>query len=133
GSSTLTIGNTGSVSAGTYAINVEGTDGSEIRSAAFNITVADTVPAAPDLSAPAHGSNGIAVTPTFVWEGVAGAVSYRLEVAEDAGFGTLVIDESVTTTSFTPAGTLNPDSPYFWRVTAMNACGNGIASTVFTF
>lgn len=133
GSSTLTIGNTGTVSAGNYAIVIEGTDGTEIRTTNFNLNVATTTPGAPDPTAPGNGSNGIAVTPTFTWNSVTGAVSYRLEVAEDIGFGTVVIDETVTDTSFTPTGTLNPDSTYYWRVTASNACGTGTVSTVFNF
>ncbi len=133
GSSALTIGNTGTVAPGTYAIGIEGSHAGETRTAAFQLTVATTSPAAPALAEPADGSTAVASTPTFSWDPVPGATSYRLEVARDAAFAQLVIDETVTGTTYTPDGVLDPDTTYHWRASAGNACGGSTPSPVFTF
>lgn len=133
GGSSLTISNTGTVSAGSYAIVIEGTDGSETRTTHFGLDVEASAPPAGSLLSPANGANDVPGTLTFSWDAVAGADSYQLQVATDASFGTLVIDETLTDTSFTPAAALLPATGYFWRVIASNACGTGTASQVFNF
>jgi len=58
--------------------------------------------------------------------------SYYLEVATDAGFSDLVYTTTVTIISHTLANSLNYSTPYYWRVTAQNTCGNGSASATFS-
>ena len=67
------------------------------------------------------------------WNGVGvGDASYDLEVATDAGFSDLVYTTTVTIISHTLANSLNYSTPYYWRVTAQNTCGNGSASATFS-
>ena len=54
-------------------------------------------------------------TPTFSWDMVEGANSYRLQVSADSDFGSAVIDQVTSMTSYTPSATLAPGN-YFWRV-----------------
>ncbi|MEZ4864554.1 MAG: hypothetical protein R3C14_24780 [Caldilineaceae bacterium] len=56
-----------------------------------------------------------ATTPTFFWDRVDGAAGYTLQVANDANFSSLVINQAVDGTSYTPNKTLL-DGAYFWRV-----------------
>ncbi len=86
GSSTLTIGNTGSVTAGAYTIGVTGTSGSLTHSANVTLNVSAPLTAGPTLTAPLDGSTGVATTPTFTWSAVTGATSYTLQVATDPAF-----------------------------------------------
>ncbi|HEY61280.1 MAG TPA: hypothetical protein G4N95_01380 [Anaerolineae bacterium] len=67
------------------------------------------------LIEPANGSN-IMETPTFVWEPVNGAASYKLEVSTDQNF--LSIYDSITTnnTRYTPIKKYDSEVQYYWRV-----------------
>lgn len=54
-------------------------------------------------------------TPTFSWQRVEGASGYTIQVDNDVNFSSPVINEKVTSTSYTPVTAL-PDGNYFWRV-----------------
>jgi hypothetical protein len=66
---------------------------------------------------------------TVNWDEVAGADSYRLDVARDAGFGVAVLtDEEVSQNSFDVTGLFDGDD-YYWRVRAVNSDGTSSNST----
>ena len=67
------------------------------------------------LKAPHDATSTTDTTPTFTWRAVDGVASYQLQVAADAGFTSLVINETVSAATFTPAGDLAYGS-YYWRV-----------------
>jgi subtilisin-like proprotein convertase family protein len=71
--------------------------------------------------------------PTFNWSTIADASQYRFQLSTDPAFGTLVENQLVSTTSFTPAAALNGNTTYYWRVYGVNGCGEGVASAVFSF
>jgi hypothetical protein len=54
-------------------------------------------------------------TPTFSWDMVEGAHSYRLQVSTDPNFGSSVINQVTPMTSYTPQSTLT-QGVYYWRV-----------------
>lgn len=61
------------------------------------------------------------MTPTFEWDRVEGAASYRLQVDDDLLFGSPLIDVGVDGTSYTPQETgatvaLSSHVQYYWRV-----------------
>lgn len=133
--STLTLANTEAAVPGTYAMMLVGAaDGADPKSFPLSLSIDSVVPPAPSLTAPADGALGVAVRPTLQWEGAAQAASYRLEVSTSVDFTPLLVDESgLTGTSFTPTSDLPSSARLFWRVTATNACGPGVASAVHTF
>ena len=131
--STLTVGTTGAT-AGSYAISIVGMSPTTTHTATVQLNVATTVPGTTTLVAPASGSS-VSTTPTFEWTAVGDASSYYLEVATDIGFSTLVYTATVAApdTTHTANTALSTDTLYYWRVTAVNGCGSGTASTPFTF
>ncbi|HEY6941247.1 proprotein convertase P-domain-containing protein [Dokdonella sp.] len=132
GASALSINTTG-VASGTYPMTINGTaSGASNQSASINMTVFAAVPGAPSLTAPANGSNGVALRPTFTWSG-SNTESYQIDVATDAGFGSIVLTQTVTGTTFTPATDLSGNTTYYWRVTPSNGCGAGTVSPTFSF
>ena len=54
-------------------------------------------------------------TPSFSWDMVEGANSYRLQVSTDPNFGTTAVNQVTALNSFTPTGTLAQGN-YYWRV-----------------
>jgi hypothetical protein len=76
----------------------------------------------------------VAATPTFTWSAVAGATSYSIQVATDAGFTNIVASASgLANPTWTSNVALNTSTTYFWRVQAGNACGTGTYSSAFNF
>ena len=113
----------------TITASNSGTDHTKI----VKLIVSDASPAAVVLSAPADGVTGVALSPTLSWSAVAQAATYDLQLATDAGFTALVLDETgISSTNFSAAG-LNTNTQYFWRARGVNACGNGPYSSVFDF
>ncbi|MCC6626431.1 MAG: hypothetical protein IT340_03395 [Chloroflexi bacterium] len=97
-------------------------------------------PAQPALVAPADDAvNRLATNPpTFEYtDSSAGtpfaATGYAIKVAKDPALTVDAITYNATTTSFTPPQALDYDQIYYWRVTPINAGGNGPASGVRAF
>jgi hypothetical protein len=98
----------------------------------------DAAPSAFSLATPSNGATNIAPTPTLTWADAAGETSYSVEISETADFSTTLYSNAAPvpagTTSFTvPAGTLNPNTQYFWRVTAANSFGSTVSASVNSF
>ena len=72
------------------------------------------------LASPADGSSVLSLTPTLMWGGGGGAATYRLMVAKDNNFQSLVIDVSNIggLSHAMTSGKLNGDTRYYWRVLA---------------
>jgi hypothetical protein len=86
-------------------------------------TEATAPPATPRPVAPREAAIVNARNVTFEWRPIDAATTYRLEVARDASFGTIVFEEEVpadttalTVTDFFPTD----EQTYFWRVLAKN-------------
>lgn len=66
--------------------------------------------------------------PTLDWTAAADAVSYRVEIASDPGFSTIVLDTPGVTDLFTTIGSdLARSTDHWWRVTAVNPGGQTVA------
>jgi subtilisin family serine protease len=125
GTSLLTISGTGSAAAGTYTIDVTGTSNSSVQHDRLTLRLFSGAPATAALLAPADGSTGQPVTPTFRWTAAAAAGSYQVEIATDPVFAHIIDSTAgLTDTRYTLPSTLNADTVYYWRVRAINACGS---------
>jgi hypothetical protein len=71
----------------------------------------------PGLMAPATGAS-VSTQPTFRWSSAVGAKTYRLQVAQDPTFSTLIDDVTTDATSFTSSTTYPADTVLYWRVRA---------------
>ncbi len=134
----LNISNTGTLTSGQHVIELEGTSSGAnfpVQTKGRNLTlvVDEDVPGTGGLLLPADDATDQSLRPAFSWNAFAGAQDYRIEIATDEAFQNVVIDQTVTSTSFTPAQALASNTQHFWRVTAGNRCGPGLASTTFSF
>jgi hypothetical protein len=90
---------------------------------------------APTLISPANNSINISLTTILDWSDVTGAVSYRVQVATDSLFNSLVLNipglggsqYSVQT------GQINPGTKYWWRARASNGTVEGSYSEIWNF
>jgi uncharacterized repeat protein (TIGR01451 family) len=133
GSSILTIGNTGGVATGVYPIGIVGTaTGAASRARTVNLHVFAAVPVGPSLAGPDDGATGVQLRPAFTWAS-GDAENYTIEVATDVSFHNIVFKDTVTVTTAIPDVELQSNTRFFWRVTAVNACGAGAVSATFSF
>ncbi len=135
GTSTLTIGNTGAAAAGSYTITIGGTaSGVDPKSYDVGLNIYSAAPGAVTLTAPADGALNVPATPTFTWGGVLQAATYEIEVATDAAFTTIVASATgLTSPTWTANVALNTSTKHYWRVRAVNTCGTGTDSAVWSF
>jgi hypothetical protein len=135
---------TSDLAQGTYFFRVNATNGtgtgpwSATRSFVVPAPTAP-VPDAPSLNSPGAAVGGSVPTintlrPSYSWDVVSGATSYRIQIAKNAQLSSPVTNTTTTSTSF-PAGStdLTKGQQYWWRVQANNGTGAGAWSTVFTF
>ncbi len=127
---TLTISGINTLTIDDYILNLNATDN---QGSAFEILVLSIVdtPVAPNLAAPADNSTGNTLNQTFVWNNVQYATSYFVELALDPAF-TNIVDQVTSTNNFQNFPSLTGSTTYYWRVTAINNCGQ-MASSVFNF
>lgn len=92
-------------------------------------------PATPQLVSPSNGSTGMPASVKLVWTYNNNALEYRVEVARDPTFSPASIYSAMTVTD--TSATISPlptnNTVYYWRVKALNGCGQSTFSDVFSF
>jgi hypothetical protein len=97
--------------------NVSGTG---IFSSTWNFQIKPIAPAPPVLSSPADNATGVSLTPNLSWTaGDICSYNYRLQVAKDPTFTTIVADVYTSQTSQT-LSTLETETFYYWHVKSLN-------------
>ena len=118
--------------AGTIELTLSADDGDEIKQLPFTLLL-ENPPVATTLLLPETGALDVSLQPELVWTAVDDVTTYTIQVATDAGFADVVIEEVVAGTEFTPVGALEIGTDYFWRVRGQDHCGDGYWSGVFEF
>lgn len=92
-----------------------------------------TLMPAPALVSPPNGDTSTARPAPLVWNGVAGATAYRLEVATSLAFTEILqTKENLQDTTYL-LDSLNPDTRYYWRVTPSDGSIDGLSSARWNF
>lgn len=134
GTSRMTLSNLAAAPAGSYRIDLAGSDADTIHRAPLWLHLFDALPGQPSLLAPADGAGSQPLRPTLSWSAAAQAGGYTLELASDPGFLQIVETRSgLQETFYVPRAALSPNRQYYWRVWATNACGEGESSPAFRF
>ena len=77
------------------------------------------------LLAPKNGSSSTNTRPVFRWQAVAGAVGYCLQIADNPGFVSPLVDETNLTVTQYRHPTPMPDGTYYWHVAVDEGLGCG--------
>ena len=129
----LTV-DTGTAAAGNYALDVVGTGGPIVHTDTVQLDIIAGTLTAPALIAPADGVTDAPTLPTFTWAGVSGAVGYAIQVATDPDFSNVVASATgLGSPTYTPASAFSPETVYYWRVNAANACTQSNWSATASF
>ena len=133
GSTTLTIGNTNAVAAGTYNFTLTAASTSGPKSLALTLEVF-APPGQVTLASPADGSVGVAPGSLLTWNADPNAATYAIQVATDPGMVNIVESGSgITGTSYQTNIATQPQTTYYWLVQSVNPCGFGTPSPVWSF
>jgi hypothetical protein len=113
------------------AINAGGTSN---YTGTFAFTTIVAAPAVPGAVLPASAATSVNRLTRFVWNSVLNATKYRLQVATDNAFATIVADTTVPLdTTWTLISPLIANTDYYWRVNAQNIGGASAYSTARLF
>jgi len=89
------------------------------------VPLVTTKPNAPSLASPASGARSVPMNTTFTWNAAALAVSYDVYLGRSSSSLSLVanvpaqmITDPPATYSWTPSGSLNCGTTYYWKVVA---------------
>ncbi len=134
GTSTLTLSDTATAPPGWYDLEIQATAGDMARHAPLRLRLFDDVPGPVVPESPADGATDVDLWPVLIWQADAEAQEYTLELAAEPGLvEPLVSVAGLPGTSYAPAIGLAPETTYYWRVWATNACGDGAHAPVFAF
>lgn len=90
-------------------------------------------PLPPIPQTPAQGAVNVPTSTTLTWLGLAGSLSYHVQLAIDSTFSLLVVDDSNLTPQSRAVGPLPVSLAFYWRVRAKGAGGYSAWSTRFRF
>jgi hypothetical protein len=102
----------------------------------WKFTVGPAIPAAPLLVLPADRVENQSTSLRLQWDKPTqgGQVdNYRVQVSESGDFSSTIIDESGVSTNSFSISSLNNNTVYYWRVSALNAGGSGAWSETWSF
>ncbi len=116
-----------------WRVYAKNTVGYGPASTVFNFTTILPMPLAPGLLFPVNNSTGNELNLNLVWNKPQYSAGYNVVLATDAGFTTIILNDSLLTDSIKALTNLTPLTNYYWKVRAKNAAGWGVFSTAFTF
>ena len=92
-------------------------------------------PLSPTLISPVNNSVSISLTPNLTWSGDTIARDYHLQISTDSVFASTALDSNgIFGLQFSvPEGKLVNNTPYYWRVSAVNDNGESMWSAVYKF
>ena len=133
GTSMLNIGNLAAATAGTYQLAVSAEANGIRRTRYSRLDLFSASPAPFNLTTPATDASNVGLSPLLGWEPAVQASRYRIEIARDPTFADVVYTTETGATSHTVAIMLDHATRYYWRVSAINECGQTPSSATRSF
>ena len=132
---TMTVSNLEGVTAQFYPIDIEASSSTITKNIGLELSVLSTTFSEQTLSSPENNATNLILTETLVWSLDVNASSYDLQVATDALFTNIIVEENTIAALYTlnASDNLLESTSYYWRVKAKNICGESNYSTVYSF
>ncbi len=116
-----------------WRVNASNTAGTSSWSQVWCFST-QTGPSAPMLISPPNFIIGVPLNPVLIWQGIEGAISYKVQVSTISNFTVITDSAAVSNTQYTiPMGKLSNNYTYFWRVCSVGQSGTGPWSVVWRF
>ena len=132
---TMTVSNLEGVTAQFYPIDIEASSSTITKNIGLELSVLSSTFSEQTLSSPENNATNLILTETLVWSLDVNAGSYDLQVATDALFTNIIVEENTIAALYTlnASDNLLESTSYYWRVKAKNICGESNYSTVYSF
>ncbi|MBX2874152.1 MAG: proprotein convertase P-domain-containing protein [Saprospiraceae bacterium] len=118
---------------GTYSFDINGTDGTESASTTITLVISENLPTATTLTSPVDEAENTGTAPNFTWSAIDNAITYIWQLSTSDDFFSVVASEEDLVAPEVSYNNLATETTYFWRARAVNACGSGDWSPVFSF
>ena len=133
----LEISNLTAIPSGNYTLRLRAqlvgqTSSATVVDTSLNLNIRSATLSAPNLQSPADGNQDLDAYVTLNWNADANASSYRVEISTAQDFSSLTYSSTTEATQLTTPQ-LDSDTTYYWRVKALNSCGESVFSTVRSF
>ena len=99
----------------------------------FTYKILLTPPPPPVLSSPPNNATSQPIALNLLWFKSVTATNYRVQLATDASFTNIIVNDSTLTDSVKAVSGLNYSTDYWWRVNAKNSAGTSSYSTSWKF
>lgn len=103
----------------------------------FKFTTTSPTPDKPYLAGPPNNAVTNSTTPLLFWTSVPGAETYSLQISKDdtfEGFSVRYTKSNMTDTfHVVPAGRINNETDYWWRVKCVNSGGESVYTSAWKF
>jgi subtilisin-like proprotein convertase family protein len=129
----LRISNTDLIPPGIYQLTLNGTDGINMANSELSLRVNVGIPGSPELTAPAADLVGASIAPVFSWLPQQLGTRFVFQLAGDSNFTQILGVVNDLAFNSIENQLLSPNTRYFWRVRAINFCGEGPWSEVRAF
>ena len=117
---------------GTYNIVLNGTHDNISERESFIVSFYPETIYSPNLLFPNNNLSDADINQNFEWSNVNYADSYRYELSTVEDFSSLIKDEKTIENKISISN-LDPEETYYWRVSALNTCGNSLPSNTRKF
>ena len=100
----------------------------------MDLNVSNGTPNPIALTSPTNGANGVSTNTSLTWAASPEfGATYEIDIATDAGFGTIIDQATGLSTNSYTSGVLSTATFYYWRVRVVTGCGTSAYSSTFSF
>ena len=131
--SILTVNTTAAALPDAYNLTIQGVSGQITAEQVVALNILEQTVTATALLVPLDNTESTSLSPTLDWSAQPQAISYRLEISNDATFNILVASVELNATRYELETTLTPNTAYYWRVWALGNCAEEVSSEIFRF
>ncbi len=129
----MTINNLAKVAAQNKEITVVSTSASFTQNSFVSLAFLDTFLSEVTTTKPEDNSINTNLAPILFWDIISEATAYEVQVALDSAFNSLVLETNSFTNSYVFSTILKENTTYYWRVKAINNCGESAYSSIKNF
>lgn len=130
---TLSLAQLAQLAPGTYSFDINGSDGADFATTTITLIISENLPVAAALVSPIDEAANTSTAPNFSWGAVDNARSYIWQLSTNDEFLSIVAAEENLSNPEISYNNLETETTYYWRARAVNACGSGDWSPVFSF
>ncbi|NLP57775.1 zinc-dependent metalloprotease family protein [Lutibacter sp. B1] len=128
----MTISGITDSNVGEYNVSITGTSATTTKTTVVGLNVYSSNINAPNLVSPENNATNILKPYTLAWDEDVNAEEYEIQIAAENTFSNITEASKISVNYYEPE-MLQPNTNYFWRVKAINSCGESAYSNVFNF